>query len=105
MTNAELIETAKEAMNDLWELDSGMLLKHEHDQMAYNYLRLFSERLHFNETTDMPIPSGGNKCQSCHKNLGTEQLHTCPYKSEIHDDDDAMCNCCDNCRHECTMDI
>jgi len=43
MTDKELIETAKQAMKDLWELNQGRLL--EHEQTAYNCLRLFCERL------------------------------------------------------------
>lgn len=43
MTNNELIETAKETMKDIWELNQGRLLRHE--QTAYNCLRLFCERL------------------------------------------------------------
>lgn len=42
MTNEELIETAKEAMKDLWEINHGRLL--EHEQTAYNCLRLFCEK-------------------------------------------------------------
>jgi len=29
---------------------------------------------------------------------------SCPYQSEINDTDFA-CDCCDECRHECAMDI
>ena len=31
--------------------------------------------------------------------------HSCPFSEEIHDDSETMCNCCDDCRHECAMDI
>lgn len=50
MTNKELIETAKQAMKDLWELNQGRLL--EHEQTAYNCLRLFCERLPEQEPCD-----------------------------------------------------
>ncbi len=43
MTNKELIETANQAMKDLWEFNQGRLLKHE--QTAYDCLKLFCERL------------------------------------------------------------
>lgn len=49
MTNKELIETAKEAMKDLWEINQGRLL--EHEQTIYNCLRLFCERLPVDEPT------------------------------------------------------
>lgn len=29
----------------------------------------------------------------------------CPYKSEINDDSETLCTCCEDCRHECLMDI
>jgi hypothetical protein len=45
------------------------------------------------------------KCQRCGKNEGTKELHSCPYASEIHDDDTHNCNCCDDCAHECMMEI
>jgi hypothetical protein len=34
-----------------------------------------------------------------------EEEHTCPYKSEISDDDESLCTCCEDCAHECAMDI
>lgn len=30
--------------------------------------------------------------------------HTCPFAVEIHDDH-RKCTCCDECTHECRMDI
>lgn len=45
-------------------------------------------------------------CQGCHKNPATDDLHSCPYAEEINDDDsDDHCSCCDECAHECAMDI
>lgn len=32
-------------------------------------------------------------------------LHTCPYASEIHEDDTTLCECCEMCSYECAMDI
>jgi len=31
--------------------------------------------------------------------------HTCPFSEEIHGDCETTCNCCDDCQHECAMDI
>lgn len=31
--------------------------------------------------------------------------HACPYRSEIHDDAESLCNCCEDCTRECAMDI
>lgn len=35
---------------------------------------------------------------------GSEQ-HPCPFKWEILDDKETTCNCCDECKRECLMDI
>lgn len=45
------------------------------------------------------------KCQSCGKNNGTDELHSCPYNADINNDDSPCCNCCSDCCHECAMDI
>lgn len=44
------------------------------------------------------------KCNRCKKNNGKE-LHSCPYKSDIDDNDKELCNCCEDCEEECAMDI
>jgi len=43
MKNTELIELSRQAMNNLWHLNGGKLL--EHEQTAYNCLRLLCNRL------------------------------------------------------------
>ncbi len=40
------------------------------------------------------------KCQNC-STEPAEELHSCPYSEEIHDDYDLKCNCCDSCQREC----
>lgn len=41
----------------------------------------------------------------CEKNPAAAP-HACPYAQEIGDSmDDEYCTCCDDCRHECAMDI
>lgn len=43
-----------------------------------------------------------NRCESNPKN----EPHSCPYAEEIGGNDDPeYCTCCDDCRHECCMDI
>lgn len=44
------------------------------------------------------------KCQQCGRPVSGE-AHTCPYKEDIHDDSETLCNCCDDCAYECAMDI
>lgn len=34
-----------------------------------------------------------------------EQEHECPFASEIHDDHETMCCCCEDCAHECAMEV
>ena len=41
---------------------------------------------------------GGSHCSK--GNPGTD-LHPCPYKTEINDDHDTLCNCCTVCEREC----
>ena len=48
--------------------------------------------------------NGLGLCPRCNKNPATED-HTCPYGEEINNDFDSTCNCCDECAHECAMDI
>jgi hypothetical protein len=42
-------------------------------------------------------------CEKCAENL--EDEHTCPFAEEINDDSETLCNCCDDCTHECGMSI
>lgn len=43
-------------------------------------------------------------CDSCSKNPENES-HVCPYRSEICDDCETECNCCDECTHNCVESI
>lgn len=44
------------------------------------------------------------KCQNCQERPAIA-LHTCPFKEEIKNDTSSTCNCCDECRNECAMDV
>lgn len=46
-----------------------------------------------------------SKCSKCEKNPASDEPHECPYSCEIADDYEFQCNCCDDCIHECCMDI
>lgn len=37
--------------------------------------------------------------------IGTDEPHTCPYKSDVNGDDETLCRCCDGCSQECANDI
>jgi hypothetical protein len=50
---------------------------------------------------DYPYDELG-KCQRC--NNGAQELHTCPYKTELYNSSMA-CNCCLSCMHQCAQDI
>lgn len=43
-------------------------------------------------------------CQKCEINP-SQELHTCPFKEEIYDDHEFLCDCCPECTYECRMDI
>ncbi len=43
-------------------------------------------------------------CPRCAKPTSNE-LHSCPYGCEIHNNCEENCNCCEDCEHECAMDI
>lgn len=42
------------------------------------------------------------KCE-CGDNA--QPRHSCPYREEIRDDWETLCNCCDSCTRECAMDV
>ena len=50
------------------------------------------------------MSDGKEKCQSC-KKKGSDDLHTCPFREEINDDSEILCNCCEDCTDECAMEI
>lgn len=31
--------------------------------------------------------------------------HICPYRDDVNGDSETLCNCCEDCTHECAMDI
>lgn len=52
---------------------------------------------------EMPAPK--NKCESPRCSAEGVDLHVCPYASEINNDDESLCNCCDGCAYQCGRDI
>lgn len=48
---------------------------------------------------------GGPAVELCGCGNPAEPLHSCPFKEEINDDSETLCNCCNDCRHECAMDV
>ena len=38
-------------------------------------------------------------------NEATREMHPCPYQEDIWDNHDDSCFCCEDCTHECAMDI
>ena len=41
---------------------------------------------------------------SCGKNPASLP-HLCPYKQDTNGDNETLCTCCDDCTHECAVDI
>lgn len=56
------------------------------------------------EETKKEIMKMIGKCIKCEDNDGTPK-HTCPYASDVNNDNESLCNCCDACTHQCAMDI
>lgn len=52
---------------------------------------------------DKPKPLFSPYVERC-TNLAQEP-HTCPYLSDIEDDDETLCVCCERCENECYDDI
>lgn len=44
-------------------------------------------------------------CPSCGKNPAAIEPHTCPFAEDVEDDHETLCQCCEECTHECAMDI
>ena len=42
-------------------------------------------------------------CQWCGGEA--EEPHPCPLRSELGNDDETLCNCCDTCKYDCAMDV
>jgi hypothetical protein len=60
-----------------------------------------NEALYDEDEDDMP--SDGVRPETC-KHGGTDELHECPYKTELYEDE-SLCNCCAKCENECAMDV
>jgi hypothetical protein len=46
-------------------------------------------------------------CSGCGKTYETnegEEMHECPLKSEVYNDDE-LCDCCPDCQYSCAMEI
>lgn len=42
-------------------------------------------------------------CPKCDEN--EYDLHTCPFRVEIDDDEETLCNCCEECTQDCADNI
>ncbi len=45
-----------------------------------------------------------DKCQNCKEPVDVG-LHTCPYRADVNNDSETLCNCCEKCAYQCAMDI
>lgn len=34
-----------------------------------------------------------------------QELHTCPYSVDVNNDEETLCDCCDECTYQCAQDI
>lgn len=46
---------------------------------------------------------GEPKCDKCARR--GQAPHACPYQSEIHDDSETLCTCCEACEGQCSDDV
>jgi hypothetical protein len=49
--------------------------------------------------------NGGCGGRSGCTGVATDESHSCPYQNDVNNDPDYQCNCCEDCEHECAMDI
>ncbi len=42
-----------------------------------------------------------SKCEKCQKADACDP-HLCPYQQDINDDQESMCNCCEDCEQDCS---
>jgi hypothetical protein len=57
-------------------------------------------RLELADLEDLALKS---MCK-CGKNP-KEPPHQCPFQADVNSDRDTLCECCDDCQHQCAMDI
>ncbi len=54
-----------------------------------------------NEFTDA---CESHRIRNC-EGKGTDELHTCPFREDINNDSETLCNCCEACTQECSDEI
>jgi hypothetical protein len=47
----------------------------------------------------------GHACKARWKPNLAEPLHDCPYQSDVNNNTDYRCSCCDACRQNCADDV
>jgi hypothetical protein len=52
----------------------------------------------------LPVIKEPTLCSKCNTNKA-ESLHTCPYESDIHNDNESWCDCCDFCWQNCADNV
>jgi hypothetical protein len=65
--------------------------------MRYNFIKIDEVKKEMKKEVEKVI---GCNCAGA-----TEDLHTCPFKTEIHDDHETLCDCCDYCQEQCRYEI
>lgn len=45
------------------------------------------------------------KCQRSNCDNNALENHICPFKAEIHEDTQTLCNCCEDCINRCREEI
>ena len=58
-----------------------------------------------NSQHDAKLPVSSSAVCSVCQSKPAQEPHTCPFAEEIHGDSESLCDCCDDCMHQCSMDI
>lgn len=59
--------------------------------------------VYIENTSDLILDNEDIYHKAC--NCGVEEEHICPFKADIHGDEESLCICCSECTHQCAMNI
>ena len=53
----------------------------------------------------MSFPFLDIKNNNCKCGNLAKEMHTCPFRSDVNNDNEFLCNCCKECKYQSAMDI
>lgn len=78
------------------------------EQLGYMslYLATLTKRIALFKKEDFNMETEENvKERFCDCGAPAQELHTCPFKEDVCGNNYEECNCCEECQHQCAMDI